>query len=248
MKLPATTIRSLALPQGMSDRTFFDDSQPGFGVRVRASGSQTCVVQYKVGGQHRRMPLGSVAEIDLGKARSMARDLLARVRLGQDPFAEKLEVRAKAVETFGALLPAYLEHKQTKLRPRTMVEIERHLNMQAQPFHGRAVHAIDRRAVATLLAQVKTSSGPVAANRVRESLSAFFSWAIGQGILEANPAVGTTREHEQSRDRVLSAEELADIWRALNGDRYGDIVRLLMLTGARRTEIADLNWAEVDLD
>src|SRR5207247_4294372 len=61
--------------------SFFDDALPGFGVRLRASGVQRYVVQYKIGGKHRRLVLGSPAEIDLGKAREKARDALAAVRL-----------------------------------------------------------------------------------------------------------------------------------------------------------------------
>jgi integrase len=248
MKLTASTIRSLTLPQGVSDRTFFDDDVPGFGVRARASGSRTFVIQYKIGGQHRRMPLGSVTEIDLGKARTTAKDLLAEVRLGRDPFAAKIEARAKAAETFGSLLPAYLQHKRAKLKPRSLVEIERHLGVQAQPFHSRAIHAIDRRAVAALLAQIKATSGPIAANRLRESLSAFFAWVIREGMLETNPAANTNREAERSRDRTLTPEELVDIWPALLDDRYGTIVKLLALTGARREEIGGLKWSEIDLE
>jgi hypothetical protein len=134
MKLTATSIRSLALAEGSTDRTIFDDDVPGFGVRVRAGGSRTYVVQYKIGGRHRRMPLGSTTAMDLSKARSTAKDLLAAVRLGHDPFGEKIEARAKVAETFGSLLPAYLVHKRSKLRPRTMVEIERHLMVNPGRF------------------------------------------------------------------------------------------------------------------
>ncbi len=248
MKLTAASIRSLTLPEGVSDRTFFDDDLAGFGVRVRATGSKNFVIQYKIGSKHRRLPLGSVTEIELSKARATAKDLLAAVRLGRDPFGEKLETRAKAAETFGSLLPTYLAHKRAKLRPRTLVEIERHLQVQAESLHARSVQAIDRRAIAALLAQVKITSGPIAANRLRESLSAYFAWVVREGLLETNPALNTNREAEKSRERVLSGDELREIWHALRDDRYGDIVKLLMLVGARREEIGGLRWSEVDLD
>jgi integrase len=247
MKLTAPSVRTLALPEGVADRTYFDDELPGFGLRLRSSGSRTWVIQYKVGAKHRRLPLGSITELDVSKARARARDLLAAVRLGKDPFADKLETRAKAAETFGALLPAYLDHKRAALRPRTMVEIERHLMVQARPLHPRAVQAIDRRAITALLSQIKVASGPVAANRAHESLRAFFGWARRAGLIEANPAEEMNREAEQSRDRVLDAGELREIWHALRDDRYGAIVKLLALLGCRREEIGGLRWAEVDL-
>jgi Arm DNA-binding domain len=65
MKLTITSIRSLTLPKGRMDKTYFDDDLPGFGIRVRAGGSKTWVVQYKVGARHRRMTLGSVGTLDL---------------------------------------------------------------------------------------------------------------------------------------------------------------------------------------
>jgi hypothetical protein len=114
MKLTITSVRSLTLPKGQMDKTYFDDDLPGFGVRVRAGGSKTWIVQYKVGARHRRMPLGSVGTLDLSKARATAKDLLAAVRLGRDPFAEKIETRAKITETFGALLPRYLARQRAR--------------------------------------------------------------------------------------------------------------------------------------
>src|SRR5262245_48754064 len=86
MKLTAATVRSLTLPEGLSDKIFFDDDLPRFGVRVRAGGSRTWVIQYGIGGREKKLPLGSVTALDPGKARSLAKDLLARVRLGEDPL------------------------------------------------------------------------------------------------------------------------------------------------------------------
>jgi integrase len=232
------------------DKTYFDDDLPGFGVRVRAAGSKTWVVQYKVGARHRRMPLGSVGTLDLGKARATAKDLLAAVRLGRDPFAEKIETRAKIAETFGALLPRYLARQRARLKPRTLQETERHLQVNARPLHARHVRSIDRRVVAAMIAEIAEGSGPVAANRVRASLSAYFNWLLREGLLlDSNPVSYTNRQPEKGvRERVLKSEEIWEIWHALDQDQYGDIVKLLALTGARRDEIGGLRWSEVDLE
>jgi integrase len=72
-----------------------------------------------------------------------------------------------------------------------------------------------------------------------------YAWAIQEGMAEFNPVTGTSRAPEKSRDRVLSAAEIALIWNALPDDHFGAIIKLLALTGARASEIAALRWDEV---
>ena len=99
------------------------------------------------------------------------------------------------------------------------------------------------------LAEIEKASGPIARNRLRSSLSTFFAWAIADGLIEVNPVAGTAKAEEgSSRERVLSETELAAIWQACGEDQFGDIVRLLILTGQRREEIGGLRWSEIDLD
>src|SRR5262249_13617568 len=100
-----------------------------------------------------------------------------------------------------------------------------------------------------LLAEIEQRSGPVARNRVRSSLSAFFAFAIREGLAETNPVVGTGKASEgNGRDRVLSEGELRSILAALGEDEFSQIVRLLVLTAQRRTEIGSLRWSEVVFD
>ena len=121
--------------------------------------------------------------------------------------------------------------------------------MHAKRLHALAVEVIDRRTIAVLLGEIAEKSGPFAANRTRASLSGFFSWLIREGIVEANPILATNEAIEgPPRTRVLSDDELAAIWNALGDDQYSSIVKLLLLTGCRREEIASLRWSEVDLD
>ncbi len=108
---------------------------------------------------------------------------------------------------------------------------------------------IDRRTIAVRLAEIEEASGPIARNRVRSSLSAFFAWAITEGFIETNPVTGTGKADEGgSRERVLTEAELAEVWAALEADQFGDIARLLILTAQRREEIGGLRWSEVDFE
>jgi len=250
MKLTAATVRTLALPKGVSDKIFFDDELPRFGVRVRAGGSRTWIVQYGIGGKERKLPLGLVSALDPSKARSLAKDVLARVRLGEDPLALKHEARARANETLGAQLPRYLAFKRASLRPRSYAQVARHLTVHAKPLHNRplATLASDRRGVAIVLAKVAEASGPVEANMVRSSLSACCRWLMGEGLLDGNPIIATNKAAQNgARKRVLSDAELKRVWNGLDDGRYGAIVKLLVLTGLRREEIGGLRWDEIDL-
>jgi hypothetical protein len=248
MKLTKVNIAKVAVPHGKNERIEFDDDVPGFGLRVRSGGSATWIFQYRQGSKQRRISLGSAAAITAQNARERATELHARVRLGDDPAGQKIESRARAAETFGSVVPLFLDHKKTTLKTRTFVEVERHLMVNAKRLHGLRLDAIGRRDIATLLSEL-AAKGPSVANHVRASLSAFYSWAMRQGLADANPVIGTGRAvANSSRDRVLNDDELRSIWAALGNDHYGDIVRLLALTGQRRDEIGGLRWSEVDFD
>jgi integrase len=224
----------------------FDDNLPGFGLRLRRAGSRTWIYQFKIGAQQRRVTLGSVAALSAAQARRTASELHAAVRLGRDPAGEKDEARARASETMAIALRSYLAEKRQSVKPSSYVGVERHLRKHCRRLHGLQLAKIDRRAIAATLTAVDTNSGPIEANRVRASLSAFFAWCMSQGLLNSNPVIGTNRRPERSRDRVLADAELRAIWTATaRTDDYSAVVRLLMLTGCRANEIAALSWSEV---
>jgi integrase len=148
------------------------------------------------------------------------------------------------------LIPAFLERQRKRLKPRSMIETTRHLMKHARPLHGQGIKAIDRRAVAQLLEAIERDHGAACSNSVRASLSALFTWAAQGGYRDDNPVSMTARAVENGpRQRVLSDDELATIWNALDdvGD-YAALLKLLLLTGARRDEIARLRWSEIDLE
>jgi integrase len=242
-------VDALVLPPGKGEVILFDDDLPGLGLRLRTGGSRVWVFQYKTGARNRRMTLGAARVLSLVQARRMASELYAKVRLGRDPAGEKIESRAHAAETFAALVQAYLTRQRARLRPLSFDRVERHLLKHCRPLHPLQLDKIDRRTIAARLAAIETNNGPVAANRVQSSLSAFFMWSMRQGIVDSNPVIGTERRQERSRDRVLNADELKEIWNATAGDDdYSVIVRLLMLTGQRITEIGALRWLEIEGD
>ena len=230
------------------DVILFDDDLPGFGIRIRASGSKTWVFQYKLGLRHRRISLGKYPALHPAQARKTAAKLHAEVRLGNDPAAVKAEKQVRATETFGAIAKNYLERRRGQVRASTLLEIERHLQRNLAPLHDMPLAAINRRTIANQLARI-TNVAPVQSNRTRSTLSAFLTWAAREGLIETNAAAFTNKNAEASRDRTLTSSELAQIWRALPVESdYGDILKLLTLLGLRKSEVSDLRWSEIDFD
>jgi integrase len=246
MKLGRGAIATLHLPRGRSEITHFDSDIGGFGIRIRKSGSRSWVFQYDFAGKTKRITLGKVSAIDASKARAIASELHAKVRLGQDPAAAKAESEARAAETFGAAVKPYLQWQRARVRPSTLRHLERHLLVNLAPLQSLPINKVDRRAIAAQLARMTGS--PVQANRTRSTLTSFLNWAMREGLIDSNPALATNKYPERPRERVLTNAELRTLWLALPESDFGDIVKILVLTGQRAREIADLQWSEVAFD
>jgi integrase len=194
------------------------------------------------------MNLGRCSAIDPSVARKQAAKLHADVVHGKDPAGAKAENRSRASETFGQCVETYLQWQQPQVRDTTFADIQRHLRKNLSPLHGLHIANVDRRAIAKRLSDL-AAIAPVQANRTRASLSRFFNWAMGEGLAENNPALRTNKIDEGgARDRVLSEKEIKALWTALPEGDFGDILKLLLLTGAREREIAELEWSEIDFE
>jgi integrase len=222
----------------------WDTTLQGFGVRRQKAGA-FYYVRYRLGGGQRIKSLGLHGHLTPDTARAQALAALGKAAVAVDPFPEA----PAATESFGAGVDRYLTQRKSKMKPRSFVEVERHLRKDAKPLATAKLNEIDRRKIAVLLGGIETASGPFARNQVRASLSAFFSWTVKEGLIETNPVTGTAKaEGSGPRERVLSQEELATVWRNLPHGRFSNIVRLLILTGQRRNEIGGLRLSEIDFD
>jgi integrase len=253
MKITARTIAGLKLPRGKNDAIYFDDDMPGFGIRLRVSGEQvrrSWVAQYRSFGRTRRVLLGSAEILGAEQARVAAKKVLARVTLGHDPQAEKAARRQKDTHSLKGIAGDYLAFKQKTVRPRTYAEIVRYLTGHFfKPLHNIPIDQITRKDIAACLTKITLENGSITASRARIALSGFYAWAMGQGLAEANPVIGTTRPQEaKPRERVLDDDELAQVWKACGDDAFGKVIRLLILTGARRAEVGGMRWSELDLE
>jgi integrase len=253
MKFTTKSIAALALPAGKSDHTAWDDDLPNFGIRLRLGGSKTWTIFYRIGVTQRRESLGDCRKLDLDAARKIARQRFAQLELGIDPQAAKNKARADAAVsklTLAVAVERYLDYKQAILRPSSHAAAQHYFAVHWKPFLDRPLETIRRLDVASRLQEVAKRHGRVSASRARANLSSLLGWAMREGLIESNVVVGTNNPAPpSSRERVLSAPELAAVWNACGGDDdHSRIVRLLILTGQRRDEVGWMMWDELDLD
>jgi integrase len=249
-KLTNDTVRTLPA-KASGDATYPDadprNGVPGLYLRVRKGGSRTFVIQWRQGEFQRRSTIGKVGVLTLDEARKKARKLLVGIDEGSDPVVTKAKARAGDKLVFGSLAQEYLDARAKDMKALSLDQCTRHLKIYWKPLDRLPVAKIDRTTVAAELRTMAKQRGPVAADRGRSTLSAFFAWCIGEGFAETNPVVGTNKASKgDGRDRVLTDAELIKVWKAAPDGDYGNIVKLLLLTGQRRDEIAALRWSEID--
>ena len=247
VRLTARTVPSLqAPPAGQMD--YFDSALPGFGVRVSVSGRRSYILLYRHLGRLRRWTIGRHPQLSLAEARGMARRALAELAQGKDPASRKLEARHSG--DFKSLVQSFLDANSQRLRPKTLKEWNRLLEREILPELGRlAPHEITRAHIRGLSRRI-AQRAPVVGNRTYELIRRIYSWAVSEDLIGVSPCYGLKKpSEERSRERVLNAGELRQIWEALEQERpiIASVFRLLFLTGARRGEVLGARWADIDL-
>ena len=248
MKLTAAAVSELALPPGKRERFVWDADLPGFGVRLRG-GRKSWVVQYRVGHRQRRESLGDTRKVKIEDARAIARQRFAQAELGVDPGAQRAAALAASV-TVAMAAERYLDARRDLMRPNTFRPAKRYFDVHWKPLRERSLAEIKRADVAVRLQELVKAHGRTSASRARSYLSAMYSWAMREGLCEANPVIATNDPAAgiPTRDRILADDEIRSVWNACGGDNAGRIVRLLLLTGCRREEIGRLRWQEINFD
>jgi len=238
-----TDAKISGLKRPLKGQTEFSDAKvPGLRVRIGASGKPSFIVRKRIGGKIKVITLGTYSSrFGLADARKKARSVLSDLEAGKPVLAV-----TKRAQTISNLWPEYIATKATH---RSAHEITRIFERYILPALGdRMADTVTRGDVTRFIDSI---AAPVMARAVFAQLSAFYGWALPRlDALPANPCIGAGRPAKpKARDRVLNDNEIAALWRAadMESPPWQQAVKLLLLTGQRRSEVFEAEWSEFDL-
>lgn len=240
-----------------------DGKFPGLSIRVSKTGVKTFTLRTRIQGEQIRLSLGHYPYISLAEARARAYQAVADAKSGKTK--ESRQSKAQQEFQFKNIVDDYLRrYCERYMKERTFRETERVMNVEfVKIWKDRdlreikkqdiveAINKILERPQKDLKKRIIKSESPSAANHAFSTIRAFFNWCVGQGSLEHSPCVGLrSPAPKQKRDRVLDDRELALVWNTAKdmGYPYGDIIRLLIITVQRRSEVAGLRWDMLNLE
>ena len=242
-------VRRLPAP-AKGNKITYDADLAGFGCRVTAAGARSFVFNYRVKGtgQERRVTVGQFPSWSASAARTEAKRLRHVVDGGGDPRGDAEDLRQ--APTVADLCDRFEREYLPRKRQTTVDAYSRLIRLHIKPHFGKytkvadvAFSDIDR------LHRNVTKTGSVySANRCVAVLSKMFSLAIQWQMRDTNPAKGIERNAEVKRKRYLSGDELARLTTALAkhpDKQFADIIRLLMLTGARKMEVMSIKFSDI---
>jgi integrase len=248
-----------------------DAGMPHLYLVVQPSGLKSWAVRYRYGGRPRKLTVGQFPGVGVVKARERAQATLEALDRGEDPGVKRLAERGSQhrpsadPDTFGVLIRAYfashlIPHTRSWQQtagifglkviegdPPTFSDIPGRL---AARWAERPIASIRRRDLIEWADERKAAGVTRVVNRTLSALGTFFAWCVGRELIEVSPSVGMRKPvQDRKRDRILSDDELAIIWKAaaIEPFPFGEIVQLLALTGQRRGEVAGASWPEIDL-
>ena len=258
---------------GAKDEFHWDTDVKGFGLRITPTGKITFVVQGRVdgSGKEARITIGAYGVFTVDQARDVAREHLRSMRMGIDPRdAKKADEAAKV--TLAQVMEAYLA-RPLQLKDSTKAEMRRHVEQVMQAWKDKPIISITSADVRKRYEEMATKGlrgkgpAPVQANIAMTTLRTLINFTIseykrldGKPLIEYNPVSILRRELKpsQPRTRHIDRRKIGIAWNTLCSGRVAardadaragvDLVRFLMLTGARRNEGAMLTWDRVNLD
>lgn len=222
----------------------YDTHTPGLTMLTTPNGAKTFYTAKRMDGRYRRRRLGRFGEITIEQARRLAAKDVGKIADGQNPAEERRQ--ARDATTFGGLFDYYLT-SHARVHKRGWKRDERTYEIHLKRWAGRRLDSIKRADVAALHARIGKEH-PIGANRVLALISKVFNVASAIGFEGANPARGVKRFAENQKERYVTAEEMPAFLRELDKERddVREILYTLLLTGLRRSNVLQMEWAWVD--
>jgi integrase len=247
---PALVGAAMGPADGKAYNLISDSEVVGLGLRTTKAGAKAWTFSYRThSGISRRLTIGNVADWPLKLARDEARRLRREVDTGHDPMGERHELRE--APTVADLVARWRAEAAPKKRARSLVDDESMIAQHILPALGRMKVADIRHADIDKLHRKITATGArVRANRVAALLSRMFGLAVIWEMRTDNPVRGIERNPETARHRYLEGDELERLLAAVaaHPNRQGaHVLELLLLTGARRSEVLRMRWEQLDL-
>jgi integrase len=254
-----TDVQIRKLPTPETRREVPDGKIAGLYLVVQPSGAKSWALRYRVAGAPKKFTIGPYPQISLGEARRRAQEAIGEIAGGKNPAADKRAVReaqkaaSSTADRIEAVASAFIDkYVKRNVGQSWAREAERLLAKEIIPALGtKRLGEVRKSDVHDLLDEIVDRGAPIVANRTLAVFRRLCNWAVERGIVDASPCDKIKAPAtEESRDRVLSDDEIRLAWVAFDaqGWPFGPIAKLLLLTGARRGEIASARCSEVDLE
>ncbi|MGJ0511184.1 tyrosine-type recombinase/integrase [Methylocystis sp.] len=247
-RLTELQVKAAKTPPGRAQIDLWDATVRGLSLRVTSNGIKTFSLKYRNGrGKEKRIKLGRHPDLSLADARAAAMEYKARIARGEDPAADKNTPEPEE-PSVSSLIDEFV--KRHASFNKSGKETERILRREIEPVFGtRDFASITKTEMIGLIETIADRGAPVLARNTLAAVRKMFNWAVSRDLLDRSPCDRVKAPGKApKRERALSTEEVRAVWLAAREIEwpFGPLVQLLMLTGQRRTEIANLRWSWID--
>lgn len=252
IRFTKTALSNLAMPAVGKRDSYFDTVVPKLALRVTHTGSKTFYVVRRTGGQVVWLKVGVFPDMTVEQARKAAMNVLSEFAKGGNPAAVKRAVKAELIfgEAFEQFLAGKRKRDGTPLADKTKGDYSDLLRLYLDCIKSKKLSAIERSEIKAIHAKV-TKKSPAQADRVVSMISGVFTYMLDQEkISGANPAARIQKNPSVQRDRFVQADEMPRLFEALANvpsDAMRDFFLLALLTGARRANVSEMKWADINL-
>jgi integrase len=249
-KLTASFVKAAEVEPGKTRTIYWDTELSRFGLMVTASGHKSYVLQYRDQLTRTQSRMSWQEDtFELKKARELAKDAKAAIRLGGNPLTDRRKAEGLKENTLQAVADEYLKRRAASFRSRDLIKSS--FERLVYPRLGKIqIGDIKRSEIVRMLDQIEENNGPVAADRALAMLRAVMNWHASRSDDFRTPIVrGMARSNssERARERVLNDDELRAVWNAAGAstDAFGPLLRFILLTACRLREGANMTHSEV---